>query len=550
MRSLQSFDSDGLARQEAAKAWGDFKREREGDRAVGGARYGLALKDAVAAAPAAASGALESRRALGLPPATAPMSEASATDRNKEKLVQYSQQTQFVAGKNFFQNDKQWIDSAVQKHPNAKQVRIQFGSPEYFELVAKHGRGAPLARPRPECPVHLQQHPLRHLRMKTRMLSIGSLVLASACALAAAKDQDTSSSKAENGTAKKARPRIEVCFVLDTTGSMGGLIEGAKQKIWSIANEMISAKPTPEIRVGLVAYRDRGDEYVSRSFDLTNDIDAVYGHLQSFQAAGGGDEPESVNEALQAAVREMSWSTDRHVLKIIFLVGDAPPHMDYANGPKYPEVCQQAMKKDLIINTVQCGSIPRTTPFWKEIANLSEGSYAAIPQSGNMVAISTPMDEELAGLNRKLGGTLVGYGDAGARRMVARKQVAAEAAAAPVVADRLAFNAASGVAVQGEGELLDSLSKGKVKLETLKKDELPPEMQKLSEKDLKAEIEKKQKERSNVQAQIQKLSQEREAYLAAERKKLPEQGKADSFDAQVAASIRAEAARKGIEYEK
>jgi hypothetical protein len=89
-----------------------------------------------------------------------------------------------------------------------------------------------------------------------------------------------------------------------------------------------------------------------------------------------------------------------------------------------------------------------------------------------------------------------------------------------------------------------------VKLETLKKDELPPELQKLSDKDLKASIEKKQKERSDVQAQIQKLSQAREAYLAAERKKLAEQGKGDSFDAQVAASIRAEAARKGIEYGK
>src|SRR5438552_5102923 len=60
----------------------------------------------------------------------------------------------------------------------------------------------------------------------------------------------------------EAKPRIEVCFVLDTTGSMGGLIEGAKQKIWSIANEMISAKPAPELKLGLIGYRDRGDEYV------------------------------------------------------------------------------------------------------------------------------------------------------------------------------------------------------------------------------------------------------------------------------------------------
>jgi hypothetical protein len=375
-----------------------------------------------------------------------------------------------------------------------------------------------------------------------------TLVLAGVCALAAPKEAD--SPQPAQLTAKAAKPRMEVCFVLDTTGSMGGLIEGAKQKIWSIANDMISAKPTPELRLGLVAYRDRGDEYVTKAFDLTNDIDAIYGHLQSFKAAGGGDEPESVNEALQDAVRKMSWSQDRQVLKIIFLVGDAPPHMDYTGGPKYPQVCQEAMKKDLIINTVQCGSIAATAPFWKEIAQLSEGSYAAIAQSGNMAAIPTPMDGELADLNRKLGATLVTYGGAGARRAVASKQLAAEAAPAAVTADRLAFNARSGVAVQGEGELLDGLNSGKVKLESLKKDQLPPDLQKLDSDELKAEIGKKQKERAAVQEQIQKLSKEREEYIAAERKRQAAQGKGDSFDEKVAANIRAQAARKGIEYGK
>jgi len=384
--------------------------------------------------------------------------------------------------------------------------------------------------------------------MNIKTLLSATLVLAAFCPLATPKD--TAPAQPAKAAVKAAKPRIEVCFVLDTTGSMGGLIEGAKQKIWSIANEMISAKPTPEIRLGLVAYRDRGDEYVTRTFALTNDIDAIYGQLQSFRAAGGGDEPESVNEALQDAVRKMSWSQDRRVLKIIFLVGDAPPHMDYADGPKYPQVCQEAVKQDILINTVQCGSISRTTPFWKEIAQLSEGSFAAIAQSGNMMAMPTPMDSELAELNRKVGKTLVAYGNEPVRMAVASKQLAAEKAPASVVADRLTFNARSGVAVQGEGELLDGLSSGKVKLESVKKDQLPPELQKLNSEELKAELGQKQKERTELQARIQKLTREREDYLAAERKRQVERSKGDSFDEQVAASIRAEAARKGIEYGK
>jgi Mg-chelatase subunit ChlD len=349
---------------------------------------------------------------------------------------------------------------------------------------------------------------------------------------------------------KASKPRIEVCFVLDTTGSMSSLIEGAKQKIWSIANEMVSAKPTPEIRMGLIGYRDRGDEYVVKSFNLTSDIDAVYANLRSFSAGGGGDTPESVNEALHDAVHKMHWNKERSVLKIIFLVGDAPPHMDYDNAPKYPEICQDAMKKDLIINTVQCGGIAQTTPIWQEIAKLSEGSYAAIAQSGNMAAIATPMDADLAELNRKVGATLVAYGDVAARRSLVAKQTAAEAAPASVSADRLAFNARYGVAVQGEGELLDSLSKGKVKLTELKKDQLPAEWQKLSDAELKAKVEKQQKERGELQAQIAKLSKDRDDYIAKERQRLAAGGKADSFDEKVAHAIRTQAAKKGIEYGK
>ncbi len=385
--------------------------------------------------------------------------------------------------------------------------------------------------------------------MKTlSALILTAMLTSGGFATAAEKSADKNAPAAKADT--KAKPRIEVCFVLDTTGSMSGLIEGAKQKIWSIANEMVSAKPTPELRFGLVGYRDRGDEYVTRRFDLTNDIDAVYANLQGFRAGGGGDMPESVNQAMHEAVTKMSWSTSREVLKIIFLVGDCPPHMDYADDVKYPEVCQQAAKRDLIINTVQCGGQAQTTPVWQEIAKLAEGSYAAIAQSGGMVAMTTPMDAELATLNRKLGVTLVAYGGATARRSVMAKQIAAEAAPASVAADRLYFNNRAGVAVQGEGELLDSLNNGKLKLTEVKKDQLPADWQKLSESELNAAVEKKQKERADLQAQIAKLGKEREEYLAKERERLTATSKADSFDAKVAETIRAQAARKGIEYRK
>ncbi len=66
-----------------------------------------------------------------------------------------------------------------------------------------------------------------------------------------------------NSSKEIDKPKIELVFALDTTGSMSGLINAAKDKIWSIANTMATADPAPEIKIGIVGYRDRGDSYVT-----------------------------------------------------------------------------------------------------------------------------------------------------------------------------------------------------------------------------------------------------------------------------------------------
>lgn len=344
------------------------------------------------------------------------------------------------------------------------------------------------------------------------------------------------------------RPRIDVVFVLDTTGSMGGLIEGAKAKIWSIANQMISAKPTPRLRIGLVGYRDRGDDYVTKRFDLSDDIDAIYGHLQGFQAGGGNDTPESVNQALHEAVHQMSWSPGRDALKIIFLVGDAPPHMDYPDDVKYPVTLQAAVRKDLIVNTVQCGGIGATTPVWKEMASLAEGSYVAIGQTGDMRVVSTPMDDELSRLNREIGMTIVAYGSERERGAVMAKQAVAEAAPAAASADRLAYNAATSKVVQGGGDLVDDLNEGRAKLSELKKDELPAELKGKTPEQQKAYLAQQEAKRKQLQAQVAELVKKRQAYVDAEMKKAVAEGKGSAFDVEVARTLKEQAKRKKIAF--
>ena len=168
--------------------------------------------------------------------------------------------------------------------------------------------------------------------MKSRILSIALFALTLGTViyypLLKARNIDPNPVPIAHTIAPAENPKVDVVFVLDTTGSMGGLIQTAKDKIWSIATTMASAQPTPEIRIGLVAYRDRGDQYVTRVVDLSDDLDSVYATLMDFQAAGGGDTPESVNQALFDAVHNISWSQDSQAYQVVFLVGDAPPHMD------------------------------------------------------------------------------------------------------------------------------------------------------------------------------------------------------------------------------
>jgi Ca-activated chloride channel family protein len=142
MRSFQNFDRDRNARNQAANSWGEFKEQRDGGAAVGGARYGMALKSADSFAGAQASSAQESQRALGMSSLVNGVAAAPA-DQQKARLLQYSQQSQYVAGKTFFQNDKKWLDSALQKTPNAKHVRLQFGSQEYFDFAVREPKALP-----------------------------------------------------------------------------------------------------------------------------------------------------------------------------------------------------------------------------------------------------------------------------------------------------------------------------------------------------------------------------------------------------------------------
>jgi Mg-chelatase subunit ChlD len=374
----------------------------------------------------------------------------------------------------------------------------------------------------------------------TRLLRRTALLLGALALALPARAAD------EKPAEKPKKPKVEVVFCLDTTGSMGGLIEGAKAKIWAICNQIANGKPIPDLKVGLVAFRDRGDEYITRVFDLTDDLDAIHGHLKTFKAAGGGDTPESVNEALHVSVNKIKWSTDNSTLRIIFLVGDAPPHMDYPDDVKYPVTCKLAAEKGIIINTVQCGNDQDCTKFWKDICVKAEGSYVQIPQDGGVVpVVATPFDKRLGEINRELADSTLVYGARQKKEADMKKLDEAKALPAPAAAERAAFASKDGRAAAYD--LLDAVKRKEVKLEDIKKEELPKELQGKTLEEQKRILEELDQKRAKLAKEAVDLDKQRADFIA---KKMAEDkgGKKDSFDTQVLEVLRKQAAKHKIDY--
>lgn len=339
--------------------------------------------------------------------------------------------------------------------------------------------------------------------------------------------------------AHAARPTIELMFVLDTTGSMGGMLEGAKTRIWGIVNEVMQRRGNAgaTIRVGLVAYRDRNDAYVTRITPLSDNLDAVYSQLMGFQPEGGGDTPEDVRSALAEAVRAGGWSRPgARTSQVMFLVGDAPPQ-PYQNLPSTMATAKQAQRRGIIVNAIQCGNNADAARAWRDVAQYGGGEYFAIAQDGGVDAIETPYDQPLAQLGEQMGATYLAYGaDRKARQssQVAMEARVAAAAPPPAVAER-AINKALNDKAYDESDLVQKAEVSGSALARVSEAELPDSLRKLAPAQRQAALDKKVAERKALKEQIVALSKQRDNYLAAQRAKAGT--RTSGLDAAVSAAL-------------
>ena len=358
-------------------------------------------------------------------------------------------------------------------------------------------------------------------------------------------------SNLQEKTDRIAKPKIQVVFLLDATGSMEGLIGTAKEKIWSITSSLSQTDPAPEIEVGMLFYRDRGDDFITKIIPLGTDMDNLYEQLMAINASGGGDGPESVNQALYEGVNKMEWDNLPNTYRAIFLVGDYPPHMDYKNDVHYPETCSEAIKKGIVINTILMGNEPTAARIWKEIAGKTKGEYIQTDMSVNNIEVRTPYDDRINSLQYELDKTRLYYGKSSEMTEVKQMQSAKVSKGdAAINARRAEYNlsVANKDAYYGSEELVNEVMSGKALTEIPAAD-LPDQMKKMSASERQAYVNELIEKRKKLEQEIKDLSKQRQQHIEAELSKMDKDKVESSFDDVIYRAVQTQALEKNIKLE-
>ncbi len=344
---------------------------------------------------------------------------------------------------------------------------------------------------------------------------------------------------------------IDLVICLDISGSMSGLVNSARVKLWDVVNELARVKPAPNLRVALYSYGGTAQNgydarlgWVRKDLDLTHDLDALYEKLFALKIGGGR---EYVTRVCRDAVEQLKWSEDKDALKIIFVCGNEPASQDRQVSLK--EAADKAKARGILINPIFCGNAQhRDARDWVEFAQLCGGRFASIDQDRGTVAIATPVDKQLIELGDKMSRTYVAYGRHG--KESAANQRAQDSNAARLGTAPAAARAATKTSVlyrTDHWDLVDRVKRDpKFDVKKLAEAELPDEMRKMTPEQRVAHVKQMASERAALQKQIDELNAKRTAYIREELARQRTQG-ARTLDTAIRETLRIQAATKGIQ---
>ena len=312
---------------------------------------------------------------------------------------------------------------------------------------------------------------------------------------------------------------IRVALLLDTSGSMSGLIEQAKSQLWSILNELNEYEvngETPKILISLYeyghdSYGSRND-YMQQILPFTTDMDLVSDKLFEFHTAGS---KEYCGQVVFNSITDLNWGSNKNDLRLIYLAGNETIHQGRTS---IANACSEARERDISVSTIFCGDKYSGIELgWKQGADLCDGEYMYIDHNHKTVYYDSPYDDDIQRLSNDLNKTFIPMGKKGkvAYENQARQDDNARHYSRANAVSRAKYKISSNYKAES-WDLVDAYEADK---EVIKeKSKLPAEYNNLSEEEIEEKIEEKIEERQAIKDQISELNKKREAHVAKSKK--------------------------------
>jgi len=351
--------------------------------------------------------------------------------------------------------------------------------------------------------------------------------------------------------AAKRTPKIQIAILLDTSGSMDGLIDQARTQLWKVVNTFAKAKQegvAPVLEVALYEYGNdsipAAEGHVRQVVALTTDLDKVSENLFKLTTNGG---EEYCGTVIQKATGGLQWSDHKDDYKAIFIAGNEP----FTQGSvSHVDACKAAISKGIMVNTIHCGDEQSGIDGkWKDGAVLADGTFMSINSNAAVVHIASPFDEEIVKLSQDINKTYIPYGKDGKEAAKRQEAQDSNAAGGGQGADVSRANAKASQNYRNDSwDMVDAIDLEKVKLEDIKKEDLPEELRKLTLEELKKHIETKRTERNEIKKKLEELNKKRDAHVVEERKKMADKGE-NTLDEAMVKTVKEQAAKKNIKTE-